>query len=70
MAMTNAGLGAAIKTEISAVITIADSAQLDLVANAIGKAVVAYLKANAVVMPTALVSAVAGSPVTGTGTIT
>jgi hypothetical protein len=47
-----------------------DDAPLTGMCNAIAEAVIAHITANAVVMPTLLISGAPGAPVTGTGTIT
>lgn len=49
MPMTPAGLSAAIKTEIEGVLTIDDEEQLVKVSDAMAKAVVEYIQANALV---------------------
>lgn len=60
---------AALQTELEAASPMATPAEL---ADAIAKALVPYLKANVVVLPTAMVwpGGMAPAPVTGTGTIT
>ncbi len=65
MPLVAAALGAAIKTELVAALDIQDTEQLELVANAIGKAVVEYIAANALVSGTGVCST-GGGPVTGT----
>jgi hypothetical protein len=67
MALTQASLKGKLKTEIGAVITITDAAQLDKVCGAIAKAVVDEIQANAVV-PAGSFSTPSG-PVTGTSTV-
>jgi len=69
MAMSSAGMSAAIKAELDAATPITSSQEL---ADAIAVAIVTYIKANAVVLPTALIApgGMTPAPVTGTGTIT
>jgi hypothetical protein len=69
MALTKAGLSAAILAKLTAGQTVTDTAALQKFCDDIADAIVTYVKANAVVMPTALLSAAPGAPVTGTGTI-
>lgn len=69
MAMSEAGMAAAITAQLVAASPMATPANLGL---AIAKALYAYITANAVVLPTALIApgGMAPAPVTGTGTIT
>lgn len=65
MAMTNAGLSAKIKTEIEAIYGAADSDQkLQDFCDALGKAIVEYVTANAVVATVV----VTPDTINGTGT--
>lgn len=68
MAMNAAGMGAAIKTEILAIpgITITNASELDKFCNAVGKAVVEYIQANAETSVTTTCPAGSGS---GTGDV-
>ena len=74
MAMTTAGLQALLETTFIAAFPseiaagIPTSAYTPLAA-AIANAIVPYIQANAEVLPTGLISATPGDPVTGTGTI-
>ena len=71
MALTQASLSTKIQTEIVALYGVADNAaRLKDFADAIAKAVVDEIQANAVVLPTALNAPGGGGAVTGTGTIT
>jgi len=71
MALTQASLATKIQTEIIAQFGAAsDAGILNKFCQAIAKAVVDEIKANAVVNPTALVAPQNAGPVTGTGTIT
>lgn len=68
MAMTNAGLGTAIKTELEAVVgDLQNPDELEKFATAIAKAVVEYIQGNAVVGPGSFSNS--GGPVTGSGTV-
>jgi hypothetical protein len=72
MPLSAAGLGTKIKDEIIAALgTPADSTQLTTFCNAVGKAVVDYVQANAVVTSTGTVTSGAGlgGSVTATGTV-
>jgi hypothetical protein len=72
MSLSAAGLGAKIKDEIIAKLgSPTDSTQLEKVSDAIGKAVVDYITANAIVSSTGTVTsgAGAGGAVTATGTV-
>ncbi len=71
MPMTDAGLKAVIKTEILAIASTATDPELDKFAEALGKAIVQYLLANAtiVVNGTVTTGAGAGGTVVGTGTL-
>jgi hypothetical protein len=69
--MSGDAMGALIKSKISAIpgISITNSDELQAFCDAVGEGVVEYIQANAVVLPTALISAPPGDPVTGTGTV-
>lgn len=68
--MTDAGMSAALKTELEAVYTILDAATLQKFCDAAGKAIVEYIKANAEVPPGISVTTSGGSGATdGTGTV-
>lgn len=74
MAMTNSGMSAAIKTEIQAIpgISITDEQELENFCDAVGKAIVEYIQANADVtagLPPPIGLNVGGSPVSGTGKV-
>lgn len=72
MALSAPGLSAALKAKLLANgATLAqDNSALQALCDEIGAAVVEYLTANAVVVPTLLVAPSGGGPVTGTGSIT
>lgn len=70
MALTQASLSTKIKAEIQAQYGApADAGKLQKFADAIAKAVVDEIHANAIVLPTALLAPQNAGPVTGTGTI-
>lgn len=71
MPMVSAVLATSIKTQITAIpgVNITSDAELQAFCTAIATAVVTFLQANATVLPTALLSASPGSPVTGVGTL-
>lgn len=70
MALSQATLATKIQAEIVAQFGApADASTLQKFANAIAKAVVDEIQANAVVNPTALVAPGGGGAVTGTGTV-
>lgn len=70
MAMTGAGLASAVKAAISGIPE--DSRDHDAVWNAVGDALVAYIKTNAQVVVTSVSGVTTGGGVSGpgTGTIT
>lgn len=69
--MTDAGMSQALKTELENVYTILDEAQLQKFCDAAGKAIVEYIKANAVVPAGISVTTSGGNGATdGTGTVT
>lgn len=68
--MTQAGLSAAIKSNLTSRGWIrAGSTELQQFCDDLAGAIVAYIQANASVLPTLLVAPSGGGPVTGTGTI-
>lgn len=73
MPLVDAGLGAAIKTAIITANGVpTDDAKLTSFCNALGMAIVEYIKANAIVTITQAIvtsGAGAGGTVTGTGTV-
>ena len=71
MALSQATLAAKIVAEITALYGAPQNATiLQNFANALAKAIVDEIQANAVVLPTALVAPNGGGAVTGTGTVT
>jgi hypothetical protein len=75
MPMTNAGMSAAIKSQLETIGwswtgNVAYQAQVQAFCDALAEAIVGYIQANAEVLPTALVAPSGGGPVTGVGTIT
>ena len=73
MALDGDALGELIKTDIDVVVAAAIAAKTsvdrDDLYKAMGNAIVNYLVANTLVLPTALVAPSGGGPVTGTGLI-
>lgn len=65
MPITDAGLGAAIKSALAASAPPTNPAELDAFCQALGQAIVEYLKANAIVTGIVMSGAGAGGSVTG-----
>lgn len=68
-AFANTGLAGALFTTLS-VTEGSRSPQMELFCNALANAIIPYIVANALVLPTALAAPPGGGPVTGTGTVT